>query len=65
MLNEAFAKIYNAPSAACNPQLAATMDGKIAAAGGDARWISGRNRRAPSCTGCATELDAVVVGSQP
>jgi diaminohydroxyphosphoribosylaminopyrimidine deaminase/5-amino-6-(5-phosphoribosylamino)uracil reductase len=60
-LIEAFAKYITRRVPFVTLKLAATLDGRIAAASGDARWISGeRSRRAVHRL--RNEIDAVIVG---
>ena len=62
VLNEAFAKYITRHLPFVTLKLAATLDGKIASASGDARWISGEPSRA-FVHRMRNELDAVVVGA--
>lgn len=60
-LNQAFAKFITKKIPFVTLKLAATLDGKIAAASGDARWISGDKSRA-LVHRWRNEMDAVLVG---
>jgi diaminohydroxyphosphoribosylaminopyrimidine deaminase / 5-amino-6-(5-phosphoribosylamino)uracil reductase len=60
-LTEAFAKYITRRVPFVTLKLAATLDGRIAAAGGDARWISGQKSRA-TVHRLRNEFDAVLVG---
>lgn len=60
-LIEAFAKFITRRMPFVTLKLAATLDGRIAAAGGDARWISGEQSRA-TVHRLRNEVDAVLVG---
>ena len=60
-LIEAFAKFITRGMPLVTLKLAATLDGRIAAKGGDARWISGAKSRAAAHR-MRNEVDAVIVG---
>lgn len=60
-LIEAFAKFITRRIPFVTLKLAATLDGRIAAAGGDARWISGEKSR-DTVHRLRNEVDAVLVG---
>ena len=60
-LIEAFAKFITRRLPFVTLKLAATLDGKIATASGDARWISGEDSRL-TVHRMRNEVDAVVVG---
>ena len=60
-LIEGFAKFITRRLPFVILKLAATLDGKIAAAGGDARWISGEDSRRTAHR-LRNEVDAVIVG---
>jgi diaminohydroxyphosphoribosylaminopyrimidine deaminase/5-amino-6-(5-phosphoribosylamino)uracil reductase len=61
-LNEAFIKYMTRGVPFVTLKLAASLDGKIATASGDARWISGKESRA-SVHRLRNRVDAVLVGS--
>jgi diaminohydroxyphosphoribosylaminopyrimidine deaminase/5-amino-6-(5-phosphoribosylamino)uracil reductase len=61
-LNEAFAKFITRKIPFVIVKLAASLDGKIAAATGDARWISDRDSRA-TVHQLRNRVDAVLVGA--
>ena len=61
-LNEAFAKYITQRLPFVTLKLAASLDGKIAAANGAARWISGAQSRA-AVHRMRNQVDAVLVGS--
>lgn len=61
-LNEAFVKFITRRLPFVTLKLAASLDGKIAAATGDARWISGAQSRA-AVHRMRNQVDAVLVGS--
>ena len=61
-LIEAFAKFITRRLPFVTLKLAATLDGKIAAVSGDARWISGEDSRR-TVHRLRNEVDAIVVGS--
>ena len=61
-LIEAFAKFITQRRPFVTLKLAATLDGKIATANGDARWISGERSRA-QVHRWRDEMDAVLVGA--
>ena len=61
-LIEAFAKFITKRRPFVTLKLAATLDGKIATASGDARWISGEQSRA-LVHSWRNEVDAVLVGA--
>jgi diaminohydroxyphosphoribosylaminopyrimidine deaminase/5-amino-6-(5-phosphoribosylamino)uracil reductase len=60
-LIEAFAKFITRGLPYVTLKLAATLDGRIAARGGDARWISGEESRA-QVHRLRNEVDAVILG---
>jgi diaminohydroxyphosphoribosylaminopyrimidine deaminase / 5-amino-6-(5-phosphoribosylamino)uracil reductase len=60
-LIEAFSKFITRRLPFVTLKLAATLDGRIAASGGDARWISGAESRA-TVHRLRSEVDAVIVG---
>ena len=60
-LIEAFAKFITRGAPLVTLKLAASLDGRIAAKGGDARWISGAKSRAAAHR-LRNEVDAVIVG---
>jgi diaminohydroxyphosphoribosylaminopyrimidine deaminase/5-amino-6-(5-phosphoribosylamino)uracil reductase len=60
-LIEAFAKYITRRMPYVTLKLAATLDGRIAAASGDARWISGENSR-HAVHRLRNEVDAILVG---
>lgn len=60
-LIEAFAKYITRRAPFVSLKLAATLDGRIAAASGDARWISGHKSR-NTVHRLRNEVDAVLVG---
>ena len=60
-LNESFSKYITRRLPFVTLKLAATLDGKIAAVTGDARWISGEDSRL-MVHRMRNEVDAVVVG---
>ena len=60
-LIEAFAKFITHGAPLVTLKLAASLDGRIAAKGGDARWISGAKSRAAAHR-LRNEVDAVIVG---
>jgi diaminohydroxyphosphoribosylaminopyrimidine deaminase / 5-amino-6-(5-phosphoribosylamino)uracil reductase len=62
MLIESFAKFITQRLPFVTLKLAASLDGKIAVASGDARWISGAESRR-AVHGLRNRLDAVVIGS--
>ena len=62
MLIESFAKFITQRLPFVTLKLAASLDGKIAAASGDARWISGEESRR-AVHGLRNRVDAVVIGS--
>lgn len=61
-LNEAFAKFITRRIPFVTLKIAGTLDGRIAAASGDARWISGPQSR-ELVHRLRNEVDAVIVGS--
>ena len=61
-LNEAFAKFITQRLPFVTLKMAATLDGRIAAATGDARWISGPESR-QVVHRLRNKVDAVIVGS--
>lgn len=61
-LNEAFVKFITRRLPFVTLKLAASLDGKIATATGDARWISGAHSRA-TVHRMRNQVDAVLVGS--
>ena len=61
-LNEVFVKYITRRLPFVTLKLAASLDGKIAAAGGDARWISGADSRA-LVHRLRNQVDAVLVGA--
>lgn len=61
-LNEAFVKFITRRMPFVTLKLAASLDGKVAAAGGDARWISGAESRA-LVHRLRGQVDAVLVGA--
>jgi diaminohydroxyphosphoribosylaminopyrimidine deaminase / 5-amino-6-(5-phosphoribosylamino)uracil reductase len=61
-LNEAFVKFITRRLPFVTLKLAASLDGKIATATGDARWISGADSRA-AVHRLRNQVDAVLVGS--
>ncbi len=61
VLIEAFAKYITRRMPFVTLKLAATLDGRIASAGGDARWISGETSRL-AVHRFRNEVDAVLVG---
>ena len=63
-LIEAFAKFITRRMPFVTLKLAASLDGKIATASGDARWISGDQSRA-RVHRLRNEVDAVLVGAAP
>ncbi|HUK39778.1 MAG TPA: bifunctional diaminohydroxyphosphoribosylaminopyrimidine deaminase/5-amino-6-(5-phosphoribosylamino)uracil reductase RibD [Candidatus Acidoferrales bacterium] len=60
-LNEAFVKYITQRRPFVTLKLAATLDGKIASASGDARWISGEDSRR-TVHRLRNQMDAVIVG---
>jgi diaminohydroxyphosphoribosylaminopyrimidine deaminase / 5-amino-6-(5-phosphoribosylamino)uracil reductase len=62
MLIESFAKFITRRLPFVTLKLAASLDGKIAAGSGDARWISGEESRR-AVHGLRNRVDAVVIGS--
>jgi diaminohydroxyphosphoribosylaminopyrimidine deaminase/5-amino-6-(5-phosphoribosylamino)uracil reductase len=62
-LNEAFVKYITRRLPFVTLKLAATLDGKIAASGGDARWISGSLSR-ERVHQLRNQMDAVLVGAE-
>jgi diaminohydroxyphosphoribosylaminopyrimidine deaminase/5-amino-6-(5-phosphoribosylamino)uracil reductase len=61
-LIEAFAKYITRHLPFVTLKLAASLDGKIAAAGGDARWVSGEDSRR-AVHRLRNTVDAIVIGS--
>jgi diaminohydroxyphosphoribosylaminopyrimidine deaminase/5-amino-6-(5-phosphoribosylamino)uracil reductase len=62
-LNEAFVKYITRRLPFVTLKLAATLDGKIASSGGDARWISGSLSR-ERVHQLRNQMDAVLVGAE-
>lgn len=63
ILNEAFVKYITHRLPFVTLKLAATLDGKIASAAGDARWISGSKSRS-RVHQLRNQVDAVLVGAE-